>query len=431
MYTFLSGLICVYFRSSSFFRFVTFFTFILFFPHHPHFFVTDLRYQKPLGLEGDARWKLTPRLISYIFLVCYNVIILCVGVYLSLVTRNVDKSYNESTVLALSVYNIILCAIVFFLALMTNNPTFSKLLQVSILAYGALSTILLMLGPKLKVIWKQRKKTSADGSSSTENNKSFSYDPITLRIQALEREQKIESQEQMERTITSQQLHIASLIQHILNTKDDFDSMNIKDSNNSYNNDDDDNNNDENNNNTGESHPLAPKSTSKHSRSSENRKQYTISNDIQSIISQYQQEDLVVVKNKGSLTQSPSSASIGAQSNISTTDSQMSEQDQRRNRLKSTFGHMSKTSSLARSRPAPTSNPLLSPISVSSTEFNSPQNEYYSQTSIPRNNSSGHNNNNNENNNNSNRLAFSSPGADLEDLTPQSITPSTQDSVLL
>jgi hypothetical protein len=162
----------------------------------------------------------------YVALVVYNIIALICGVYLTIVTRNVDKRFNESNVMAIAIYNIVVCAILFFLSISSNNPN-NKLARVIVLAYAVCSTILVMVGPKFKHIFCRKRRRGPmsvggggddddddDHGDGTHGSRKFvSFDALTLKQQALERE------ENYTKTMTIQQEQLATLVQYILTTE--------------------------------------------------------------------------------------------------------------------------------------------------------------------------------------------------------------------
>jgi len=99
------------------------------------------------GFTGDP--------IGYVFFAidcAYIGLILLFGVFLSIVTRNIISTFNESRLIAVSTYNLFFLGIIgipVYLAIYQNNPLAAWVIYEVCVLYGFLSTLVMQFFPKM------------------------------------------------------------------------------------------------------------------------------------------------------------------------------------------------------------------------------------------------------------------------------------------
>jgi len=99
------------------------------------------------GFTGDP--------IGYVFFaldIAYIGLILCFGVFLSIVTRNIISTFNESRLIAVSTYNLFFLGVIgipVYLVLKESNPLASWVIYEVCILYGFLSTLSMQFIPKM------------------------------------------------------------------------------------------------------------------------------------------------------------------------------------------------------------------------------------------------------------------------------------------
>merc|ERR1712137_1333896 len=89
-------------------------------------------------------------IVFFALLVTYGAFVLFIGVFLSIVTRNVPSMFNESKLLAFSIYNLIFLAIVIipvFLVVQPYNPFIAWILRTCAILYAFTATLALQFVP--------------------------------------------------------------------------------------------------------------------------------------------------------------------------------------------------------------------------------------------------------------------------------------------
>jgi len=99
------------------------------------------------GFTGDP--------IGYVFFAidcAYIGLILIFGVFLSIVTRNIISTFNESRLIAVSTYNLFFLGVIgipVYLVLKASNPLASWVIYEVCILYGFLSTLVMQFLPKM------------------------------------------------------------------------------------------------------------------------------------------------------------------------------------------------------------------------------------------------------------------------------------------
>merc|ERR1711879_926022 len=102
---------------------------------------------------GSGGFTGTPGgLIFFFILVAYGFVVLLLGIFLSVVTRNVPSAFNESKLLAISIYNLGFLAVVIipvFLTVQPFNPFIAWILRTVAILYAFTATMTLQFLPML------------------------------------------------------------------------------------------------------------------------------------------------------------------------------------------------------------------------------------------------------------------------------------------
>jgi len=105
--------------------------------------------------------------VFFFLIVAYVGIYLLFGVFLSIATRNVVSTFNESRLIAISIYNITFSSIVaipIVFVLKENEPLITWIVLVTAFMYGFTATLLLQFFPK---VWGIVFRDKFAGDSST------------------------------------------------------------------------------------------------------------------------------------------------------------------------------------------------------------------------------------------------------------------------
>merc|ERR1711879_899375 len=102
---------------------------------------------------GSGGFTGTPGgLIFFFILVAYGFVVLLLGIFLSVVTRNVPSAFNESKLLAISMYNLGFLSVVIipvFLVVQPYNPFIAWILRTVAILYAFAATMVLQFVPPI------------------------------------------------------------------------------------------------------------------------------------------------------------------------------------------------------------------------------------------------------------------------------------------
>ena len=134
--------------------------------------------------------------VFFFIFVGYTGLVLCFGIFLSIVTRDVPSLFNESKLIAISIYNLVFLSVVIIpvvIVLNDLNPFASWIIRTTGILYAFFTTLFLQFLPKLVyIILVERGKeidlnrnlldfemnTAATGSNTFNTNYNSNYDSI-------------------------------------------------------------------------------------------------------------------------------------------------------------------------------------------------------------------------------------------------------------